>query len=91
MKILLYYLKKYKWLVVLTFLLAIVNQCFSLLDPYIFGKIFDNFATHPHDKIVNGVKIPRTQHEFMLGVLFLIGCAISVAMISRIAKAFQRS
>jgi len=89
MKILLYYLKKYKWLVVLTFLLAIVNQCFSLLDPYIFGKIFDNFATHPHDKIVNGVKIPRTQHEFMLGVLFLIGCAISVAMISRIAKAFQ--
>lgn len=91
MKILLYYLKKYKWLVVLTFLLAIVNQCFSLLDPYIFGKIFDNFATHPHTKIdaITKQTLPRSQHEFLLGVLFLIGCAISVAMISRIAKAFQ--
>ncbi|MDB5227574.1 MAG: transporter related [Bacteroidota bacterium] len=90
MKILLYYLKKYKWLVVLTFLLAIINQCFSLLDPYIFGKIFDNFATHPHTKI-NAAKlaVPRTQGEFLTGVLFLIGCAITVAMISRIAKAFQ--
>lgn len=89
MKILLNYLRKYKWLVLLTFVLAIINQCFSLLDPYIFGKIFDNFATHPHHKMVNGVKIPRNQHEFLMGVLFLIGCAISVAMISRIAKAFQ--
>ena len=91
MKILLYYLQKYKWLVALTFLLAIINQCFSLLDPYIFGKIFDNFATHPHTKInaVTKLAVPRTQHEFLLGILFLIGCAISVAMISRIAKAFQ--
>ncbi len=91
MKILLYYLKKYKWLVILTFLLAIINQCFSLLDPYIFGKIFDNFATHPHTKIdaVTKLAVPRTQREFLTGVLFLIGCAISVAMISRIAKAFQ--
>ena len=91
MKILLYYLKKYKWLVVLTFFLAIINQCFSLMDPYIFGKIFDNFATHPHTKIdtITKLAVPRTQHEFMMGVLFLIGCAISVAMISRIAKAFQ--
>lgn len=91
MKILLYYLKKYKWLVLLTFLLAIINQCFSLLDPYIFGKIFDNYATHPHTKIdaVTKQAIPRSQHEFLLGVLLLIGAAISVAMISRIAKAFQ--
>jgi ATP-binding cassette subfamily B protein len=91
MKILLHYLKKYKWLVALTFLLAIINQCFSLLDPYIFGKIFDNFAIHPHTKTdpVTKLSVPRTEHEFILGVLFLIGCAISVAMMSRIAKAFQ--
>lgn len=89
MKILLYYLKRYKWLVLLTFLLAIINQCFSLIDPYIFGKIFDDYATHPHYKIVNGKQVSREIPEFMKGVLFLIFCAISVAMISRIAKAFQ--
>ena len=89
MKILLYYLQRYKWLVVLTFLLAIVNQCFSLLDPYIFGKIFDNFATHPHYKIVNNIQVPRERKEFLLGISVLIGAAITVAMISRIAKAFQ--
>lgn len=65
---------------VLTFLLAIINQCFSLLDPFIFGKIIDGYATHPekHD-----------QAGYIRGILFLIGCAISVAMVSRIAKAFQ--
>lgn len=89
MKILLYYLQRYKWLVLLTFILAIINQSFSLLDPYIFGKIFDDYATHPHTKIVDGKQFSRTSSEFIKGVLFLIACAISVAMISRIAKAFQ--
>jgi ATP-binding cassette subfamily B protein len=78
-------------MVALTFFLAIINQVFSLLDPYIFGKIFDNFATHPHTRIdkTSQLAIPRSQQEFLYGVLFLIGCAITVAMISRIAKAFQ--
>lgn len=89
MKILLYYLQRYKWLVLLTFILAIINQSFSLLDPYIFGKIFDDYATHPHTKIVDGKQFSRTSSEFIKGVLFLITCAISVAMISRISKAFQ--
>ncbi len=75
----------------LTFLLAITNQCFSLLDPYIFGKIFDNYATHPHTVIdpITKIASPRSEHDFIMGILFLIGCAISVAMMSRIAKAFQ--
>ena len=80
MKILLYYLSRYKWFVVLTFVLAIINQCFSLLDPYILGKIIDGYATKPKD---------HTAHSYLTGTLFLVGCAIGVAMVSRIAKAFQ--
>jgi ATP-binding cassette, subfamily B, bacterial len=80
MKILLTYLKRYKWLVILSMVLASINQVFSLLDPFIFGKILDQYATRPRD---------YSQSEFINGVLVLIGAAIGVAMISRIAKAFQ--
>jgi ATP-binding cassette, subfamily B, bacterial len=80
MKILLTYLKRYKWLVILSMVLASINQVFSLLDPFIFGKILDQYATHPHD---------HTKNAFISGVLVLIGAAIGVAMVSRIAKAFQ--
>jgi ATP-binding cassette, subfamily B, bacterial len=93
MKILLYYLKPYKWLVGLSLLLAAINQTFSLLDPLIFGKIIDQFANNPHvwKKAVNGqmVETVRTESEFMRGVLWLLFLAVSVAMVSRIAKAFQ--
>lgn len=95
MKILLTYLKPYKWLVVLALGLAAINQVFSMLDPYFFGKLIDKFATHPYqtgyfgtDKkfIATGV---RTQSQFIWGVLGVLGILISVAMVSRIAKAFQ--
>lgn len=39
MKILLTYLKPYKWLVGLTLFLAFLNTGFSLMDPIILGKI----------------------------------------------------
>jgi ATP-binding cassette, subfamily B, bacterial len=39
MKILLNYLKPYKWLVGLTLFLAFLNTGFSLMDPIILGKI----------------------------------------------------
>ncbi len=66
----------------LTLLLATINQVFSLLDPLIFGKLFDKYVTTPHDG-------NRTQSEFMWGVLGYLGLMIGVAMVSRIAKAFQ--
>ena len=95
MKILLQYLKPYKWLIALALLLATINQVFSMLDPYFFGKMVDNFARYPKqtgfydkDKIFHPTGI-RTQSEFVWGVLGLLGLFISVAMISRIAKAFQ--
>jgi ATP-binding cassette subfamily B protein len=80
MKILFHYLKNYKGLIALALLLAALNQTFSLLDPFIFGKIIDRFASKP------------TNHEeraYIYGVGFLVLCAIGVAMVSRIAKAFQ--
>ena len=66
-----------------------------MLDPYFFGKLIDRYATHPYETgyfdkakkfIVTG---PRTQTEFIWGVLGVLGILISVAMVSRIAKAFQ--
>ncbi|MFY8185102.1 MAG: ABC transporter ATP-binding protein [Bacteroidia bacterium] len=80
MKLLLSYLKPHWKLVVLSLLLASINQCFSLLDPMITGKLMDNYIT----KISS-----LTREQFIKGVLTFLGLSISVAMISRIAKNFQ--
>ncbi|MFN3444188.1 MAG: ABC transporter transmembrane domain-containing protein, partial [Bacteroidia bacterium] len=80
MKILITYLKRYKKLVVLSMLFATINQVFSLLDPMIYGKIIDQYAQHANE---------FTQSEFIKGAGLLILAAIGVAMVSRIAKAFQ--
>ncbi len=80
MKLLLSYLNRYRKLVFVALLLATINQVFSLLDPLIYGKIIDRFANRAGD---------YQQREFILGVLQLIGAAMGVAMVSRIAKAFQ--
>jgi ATP-binding cassette subfamily B protein len=82
MKILLLYLKPYKWLIALALLLAAINQVFSMLDPYFFGKMIDKYAANPH---AGG----RTQSEYIWGVITVLGILVSVAMVSRIAKAFQ--
>ena len=96
MKILLKYLKPYKWLIALALVLAAINQTFSMLDPYLFGRLMDNFGTHPyetgnfdhHTKVFQKTGI-RTQSQFIWGLMGYLGLLISVAMISRIAKAFQ--
>ena len=80
MKLLLTYLSKYKKLVFVALFFATVNLGFSLLDPIIFGKLIGNYATNP---------LKYSFDEFIKGAGFLILCSISVAMISRIAKAFQ--
>jgi ATP-binding cassette subfamily B protein len=88
MKILLRYIKPFKWLVALSLGMATINQVFSLLDPYFAGKLIDLFVIHPqfYDKAKT---LPRTQHEYILQVLKYLGILIGVAMVSRIAKAFQ--
>ena len=80
MKILVSYLKRYKKLVFLSMALASINQVFSLLDPLIYGKMIDDFARQTGS---------YTQVQYLKGTAFLIAAAIGVAMVSRIAKAFQ--
>lgn len=82
MKLLRSYLKPYRWLIALALGLAAINQIFSMFDPLIFGKLFDKFVTHPHEN-------NKTESVFLWGVMGYLGMLVGVAMISRIAKAFQ--
>ena len=84
MKILINYLSRYKGLVFLSFLLATFNIGFSLCDPIVYGWLIDKV------KVVIDVK-PRNmeEHAFMFLVSKYILGLIGVAMLSRIAKAFQ--
>jgi ATP-binding cassette subfamily B protein len=85
MKILLTYLKNYRWIVVLALVLAGVNIGFSLLDPMITGILMDRYIVP---------KLP-VHHEYFTfdyrlhGALILVGMAVGAAMVSRIAKNFQ--
>ena len=101
MKILLHYLKPYKWLVTLVLTLASINIGFSLLDPILLGKLVNLASDHqlktgtPHfdwnqffwgyDRIIR----KADKHYLQLGVFYILLFSISVAMVSRIAKAFQ--
>lgn len=80
MKLLLSYLKNYKWLVLLALLLAAINQVFSLLDPLIFKRVVDEYATSPKK---------FTKEQYIKGIGFLILLSMGAAMVSRIAKNFQ--
>jgi ATP-binding cassette subfamily B protein len=80
MQLLLTYLRKHWGLVGLALLLATVNQVFSLLDPLIFRYIIDNYATRFH---------AYSTHQFVSGVSLLLGAAVGVAFVSRVAKNFQ--
>jgi len=74
------YLRGYLSLVVLALILAAINQIFSLLDPLIFRYIIDDYATKFNH---------YTNAQFFLGVARLLGMAVGVALVSRIAKNFQ--
>lgn len=86
MKLLLQYLKPFRWFIILALFLAGVNQVFSLFSPMIIGKIMDQLATHPH---VDAAGKARSEHGYIMGVLGFLGLLIGTAMVSRIAKAFQ--
>ncbi|HVM87793.1 MAG TPA: ABC transporter ATP-binding protein [Puia sp.] len=105
MKILLHYIKPYRWLVALALVLAAINQVFSLFAPMITGNMLNKFAIHPH---VFPDGSPRSEYQFFFGkgdypgfftyffgdkvfhgLLFFLMLMIGTAMVSRIAKAFQ--
>ena len=90
MKILIKYLKPYKWLVLLTLVLASINIGFSLIDPIILGslvRLAGNYQSNP--ELYPTWDSFFTNKEPYYGVLWLLLASIGVAMVSRIAKAFQ--
>jgi ATP-binding cassette subfamily B protein len=60
--------------------LAAVSQLLNLIDPIIFGKIIDDYAS--------GINT-RPQSELIREVLFWLMIAVGIALLARIAKAFQ--
>ncbi len=74
------YLKPQKWLIVVSLVLAGISQLLSLIDPLIFGKIIDDYATNPDN---------LSEEELVRGVLYWLGIAVAVAILARAAKSFQ--
>ena len=80
MRLLARYLADYWRLIALALALAAINQIFSLLDPLIFRYVIDEYATRFSE---------YTTEEFFRGVTLLLGAAVGVAFVSRVAKNFQ--
>src|SRR5436853_4978073 len=80
MAILYRYLRHYWKLAAAALCLAAINQIFSLLYPAIFRHIIDSYATRHRD---------YTSSQFLSGVSLLLGAAVAVAFVSRVAKNFQ--
>ncbi|TAE25233.1 MAG: ABC transporter ATP-binding protein [Cytophagales bacterium] len=85
MQLLYSYLRRYWGLLALALLLAAINQIFSLLDPYIFRKIIDQYVVKPG----GGLGDINFWGFLEKGAGILILQALGVAMVSRIAKNFQ--
>ena len=77
MKILWTYLEPYRWLILLSLVLAGAAQLLSLVDPIIFGKIIDGYAFST---------VQRTERELVRGVLRLLALAVGIALLSRFAR-----
>src|SRR3954447_22853578 len=80
MEILYRYLRRYWKLAAAALVLAAINQVFSLLDPLIFRHIIDSYATRYKE---------YSSQQFISGVSLLLGAAVGVAFVSRVAKNFQ--
>ena len=80
MHILWKYLQFQKGWVLLALLLATVAQILMLIDPIIFGKIIDDYATNRGN---------RTEAQLVQGVSKWLFIAVAIALAARTAKAFQ--
>lgn len=80
MKLLWRYLKNYRRLLIGTLILATINQVFSLLDPQIFRRLIDGYASRIGQ---------LTGQQFFNGVALLLLGSVFVNLVSRIAKNFQ--
>jgi ATP-binding cassette, subfamily B, bacterial len=81
MRLLYGYIKQYKKILAATLVLAAINQIFSLINPWIFEQIIDNYAT----------QVQSLSHDaFFRGVILLLLASVGCALVSRIAKNFQQ-
>ncbi len=82
MNILFQYVKQHKGLLTLALFLAAINQCFSLTDSIITGKLINNFGD-AHSKYAGDF------NRFAKDLGFFMMLSVGAAMMSRIAKNFQ--
>jgi len=80
MKIIWKYLKPFKGLLFLAMGLAAISQVLDLIDPIIFGKIIDLYAVNTDG---------RTEHELIRGAIRLLALAVGIALLARLARAFN--
>lgn len=80
MKVLWKYLKPHRMLIFLSLLLAAGAQLLNLLDPVIFGKIIDRFAT-------NRYNLP--EEELIPGIIYWLLIALGIAVLAKLLKSFQ--
>jgi ATP-binding cassette subfamily B protein len=80
MHILWTYLRPHRLLAAFALLLAAISQVLALVDPIIFGRIIDDYAIG---------RAGKTEEELVSGVLSLLGLAVGVAVLSRLAKTLQ--
>jgi ATP-binding cassette, subfamily B, bacterial len=90
MKLLFSYIKQHKNLLFLALLLAAINQCFSLCDSIITGKLINKFsAPHTEPEGDRYWRVGATFKEFASNLVFFLSLSVGAAMMSRIAKNFQ--
>jgi ATP-binding cassette subfamily B protein len=80
MKTLFKYILPLKWTLLLSLLMAVINQAAAYLDPMITGKIVDRY-------VQNFDKLSKT--EYMNGIFLLVGLALAAVTIARLANNYQ--
>jgi len=80
MRLLWRYLSPQRALIALALLLAAASQVLALVDPIIFGWIIDGYAIN---------RAGKTDEALISGALRLLALAVLVAVLSRLARAFQ--
>ncbi len=82
MKLLYAYIKQHKSLLFLALFLAAINQCFSLSDSIIVGKLLNECG-------VGVANFQGDSNTFIKTVIGWLALSLGAAMMSRIAKNFQ--
>ena len=74
------YLRPHRALIFFSLLLAAIAQLLNLLDPVIFGKIIDEYATNKNN---------LSQNDLIKGVLSWLLIALGISVLAKISKSAQ--